>query len=152
MKIFDIFTNIKDFQNNILPLTSSNTIPTKEQIGYLSLKPKYISEFEASIPIMTGCDNFCSYCVVPYARGREISRSANEVVSEISTLISKGYKCITLLGQNVNSYCDNSNMKSVINFPKLLKMINAIPGNFWIFFASDIYTILVFSRVCLFLR
>lgn len=71
---------------------------------YLSLPPNYDSKFQAYVPIMTGCDNFCSYCAVPYTRGREKSRPVQEVVDECRELITKGYKEITLLGQNVNSY------------------------------------------------
>ena len=81
---------------------------------------------------MTGCNNYCSYCVVPYVRGREVSRSAKEIIYEIKNLVKKGYKEIWLLGQNVNSYKDGK-----IDFPKLLKMANAVPGDFWIRFTSS---------------
>jgi tRNA-2-methylthio-N6-dimethylallyladenosine synthase len=81
---------------------------------------------------MTGCNNFCSYCVVPHARGREVSRPTKEIISEVKDLIKKGCKEIILLGQNVNSYNDKKT-----NFSKLLKKINALPGNFWIQFLSN---------------
>jgi tRNA-2-methylthio-N6-dimethylallyladenosine synthase len=81
---------------------------------------------------MTGCNNFCSYCVVPYARGREISRPATEIISEIKKLLQKGRREIMLLGQNVNSYKERNT-----NFSKLLKKVNAIPGDFWISFISN---------------
>ena len=71
---------------------------------YLKIKPRYASKFQAFIPIMTGCDNFCSYCVVPYARGREKSRPMEEVLEEARELVKNGCVEITLLGQNVNSY------------------------------------------------
>jgi tRNA-2-methylthio-N6-dimethylallyladenosine synthase len=81
------------------------------------------------VPIMTGCNNFCSYCVVPYTRGREISRQTKEIICEVEKLVKRGVKEIWLLGQNVNSY--------KYDFPKLLKRINKIPGKFWIRFTSS---------------
>jgi tRNA-2-methylthio-N6-dimethylallyladenosine synthase len=99
---------------------------------YLKIEPKYSSKFSANVPIMTGCNNFCAYCVVPYAREREISRSAKDIILEIKNLVKKKYKEIWLLGQNVNSYKDKNT-----NFPKLLKMVNNVPGNFWIRFTSS---------------
>jgi tRNA-2-methylthio-N6-dimethylallyladenosine synthase len=114
--------------------------------GYLSIMPNHANKFQAYVPIMTGCNNFCSYCVVPYARGREVSRKTSEIISEIKALIKKGYKQIILLGQNVNSYCDSSKNSSSealakedykITFPKLLKKINSLTGNFWVSFVSS---------------
>ena len=93
--------------------------------------PVYSSKFSAYVPIMTGCNNFCTYCAVPYTRGRERSRPAKDIIKEVKNLIEKDYKEIWLLGQNVNSYKSGN-----INFPKLLKSINDIPGNFWIRFTS----------------
>jgi len=71
---------------------------------YLKIKAKYNSKFSAFVPIGNGCDNFCTYCVVPYARGREVYRDADLVIKEVQELVSKGYKEITLIAQNVNSY------------------------------------------------
>jgi len=102
------------------------------QNNYLDIAPKYSSKFSANVPIMTGCNNFCSYCVVPYAREREVSRPAKKIIREIKNLVKTGYKEVWLLGQNVNSY---KNGKT--NFPKLLEMINDIPGDFWIRFTSS---------------
>lgn len=93
--------------------------------NYFECSPIYQSKFSAYVPIMTGCNNFCSYCVVPYTRGQEISRKAKEIIAEVQSLIKKGYKEIVLLGQNVNSYKDGNT-----SFPRLLKKINNIPGNF----------------------
>jgi tRNA-2-methylthio-N6-dimethylallyladenosine synthase len=101
-------------------------------INYLSIKPKYSTPFSAYVPAMTGCNNFCSYCVVPYARGREVSRPVSEIIKEIEGLIKNNYKEIVLLGQNANSYKDGRT-----NFSKLIKKINAIPGDFWIHFLSN---------------
>ena len=99
--------------------------------NYFEILPKYQTRFSALVPIMTGCNNSCAYCVVPYTRGKEISRPAKEIIQEIKKLIKGGYKEIWLLGQNVNSYRDG-----LINFPKLLKAVNDIRGDFWIRFTS----------------
>ena len=71
---------------------------------FWKLQPSYLSDFEAYIPIQNGCDKFCTFCAVPYTRGREISRPSEEIMEELKYLVDKGYKSITLLGQNVNSY------------------------------------------------
>jgi len=104
----------------------------KLDANYLKEQPKYSNNFSAFVPIMTGCNNFCTFCVVPYVRGPEISRKAKEIVSETENLIKNNFKEIWLLGQNVNSYKDRN-----VNFPKLLKQINNIRGNFWIRFTSS---------------
>lgn len=113
-------------------IPAKKNIPNKETIAYLSIIPKYKNKHRAFVPIMTGCNNFCSYCVVPYARGREVSRPEEEIIKETKNLVKKGCKEIILLGQNVNSY---QGLK--VNFPQLLKKINNIPGNFWISFVSN---------------
>ena len=102
--------------------------------NYLSIKPKYVSKISAFVPIGNGCDNFCTYCVVPYARGREVYRSVEDIVKEARVLVRRGYKEITLIAQNVNSYRDS---KRNINFAKLLKTVNNIKGDFWIRFATS---------------
>lgn len=105
-------------------------------INYFKINPNYSNKFHAYVPIMTGCNNFCSYCVVPYSRGREVSRSVKEIIKEVKSLIKQGYKAITLLGQNVNSYSGKLNNQK-IDFPTLLKMVNDIDGNFWIWFITS---------------
>jgi len=130
-KKVDLFTEIKDFSVSIKCLFDKDDT-SQYQRDYLKIIPKHKNAFQAYIPIMTGCNNFCSYCVVPYARGREVSRPAEEIIKEVKSLIKKGYKEIILLGQNVNSYKNGR-----INFSQLLKKINALPGHFWISFISN---------------
>lgn len=91
--------------------------------------------FKGWLPIMYGCDNFCSYCIVPYVRGRERSRSSAAVISEAQDMIAKGYKDITLLGQNVNSY--GKGLDEDINFAKLLHQIDQIPGDYRLRFMTS---------------
>lgn len=126
-----------------------NSSYSKGSHPYFNIQPKYTNKHTAYIPIMTGCNNFCAYCVVPYARGREISRPTEDIISEVKNLIKRGYKHIVLLGQNVNSY--KSGIKrsptsfgrlgreksDFYNFSELLKKINALPGHFWISFISN---------------
>lgn len=100
----------------------------KDLDQFLLLEPVYNSKFQAAVPIITGCNNFCTYCAVPYTRGREKSRPYKDIINEVKKLIKKNYKEITLLGENVNSYR--------YNFPKLLKEIAEMPGDFWIRFTA----------------
>lgn len=93
------------------------------------------SNIFASVPIMYGCNNFCTYCIVPYVRGRERSRKSDTIVNEVTQLVRQGYKEIMLLGQNVNSY--GNDLKDEISFPQLLRKINAIDGDFIIRFMSS---------------
>ena len=79
--------------------------------NYLSVTPKHQSAFQAYVPIMTGCEGFCTYCVVPYVRGKEVSRPVEEIVKEVRSLVKQGYKEITLLGENVNNYSDMKTLK-----------------------------------------
>lgn len=84
------------------------------------------SPFSAWIPIMYGCNNFCTYCIVPYVRGRERSRAIENIVTEIEQAVKEGYKEFTLLGQNVNSYGKDFGEKDA--FAKLLRRVNEIEG------------------------
>jgi tRNA-2-methylthio-N6-dimethylallyladenosine synthase len=106
---------------------------------FWKLQPSYLSDFEAYIPIQNGCDKFCTFCAVPYTRGREISRPSGEIMEELKHLVDKGYKSITLLGQNVNSYgLDKKGAE--LSFPGLLRQIGEygrISGHeFWVYFTS----------------
>ena len=86
----------------------------------------YNDKYKASVSIIYGCNNFCSYCIVPYVRGREHSRKIQDIVNDVEELAQKGYKEIMLLGQNVNSY--GNDLKDGTNFPKLLREIEKIDG------------------------
>ncbi|MBN2618920.1 MAG: tRNA (N6-isopentenyl adenosine(37)-C2)-methylthiotransferase MiaB [Spirochaetales bacterium] len=86
------------------------------------IDPQYANNFDAYVPIQNGCNNFCTYCAVPYTRGRELSRSSQDIISEVKSLIDRGYKQITLLGQNVNSYGSDKNGEE-ISFNQLLTKI-----------------------------
>jgi tRNA-2-methylthio-N6-dimethylallyladenosine synthase len=88
---------------------------------YNDLYPVHTGDFNAFVTIMRGCNNFCSYCIVPYTRGRERSRAVDEIVAEVRQVGEKGFKDVTLLGQNVNSY----NYQDV-NFPALLRRVNEV--------------------------
>lgn len=90
----------------------------------LPAKRKY--GFKAFVNVMHGCNNFCTYCIVPYTRGREKSRRPEDILEEINELASQGYKEVTLLGQNVNSYGKTLDKK--INFAQLLRMVNEVEG------------------------
>ena len=90
---------------------------------------------KAWLPIMYGCNNFCSYCIVPYVRGRERSRMPEDIIREAKELIAQGSKDITLLGQNVNSYGKNPDCG--MNFAQLIREINALDGDFIIRFMTS---------------
>ncbi|MBR0512109.1 MAG: tRNA (N6-isopentenyl adenosine(37)-C2)-methylthiotransferase MiaB, partial [Ruminococcus sp.] len=93
------------------------------------------SSYKASVPIMFGCNNFCTYCIVPYVRGRERSRRPEDIIEEVRQLAAQGYKEIMLLGQNVNSY--GNDLDGKCSFPQLLRELNKIEGDFWIRFMSS---------------
>ncbi|SHM77313.1 tRNA (N6-isopentenyl adenosine(37)-C2)-methylthiotransferase MiaB [Ruminococcus flavefaciens] len=93
------------------------------------------SSFKASVPIMFGCNNFCTYCIVPYVRGRERSRRAEDIIEEVRGLVQNGYKEIMLLGQNVNSY--GKDLENGMTFPQLLRELDKIEGDFVIRFMSS---------------
>ena len=93
------------------------------------------NESRAWVSIMYGCNNFCSYCIVPYVRGRERSRRMEAIVEEVRELVAKGYKDITLLGQNVNSYGKDSDFH--YDFADLLEELDRIEGDYWIHFMTS---------------
>lgn len=117
---------------------------TGKRVYELSLDNKEIVEnipicrdgtLKGWLPIMYGCNNFCTYCIVPYVRGRERSRDPKEIIKEVTEMVNSGFKEIMLLGQNVNSY--GKGESHGINFAKLLRMVNDIPGDFRIRFMTS---------------
>ena len=92
-------------------------------------------DFKGWLPIMYGCNNFCTYCIVPYVRGRERSRDRDVIVSEARNMIQQGYKDITLLGQNVNSY--GKTLENPVSFAQLISEIDAIDGDYWLRFMTS---------------
>lgn len=98
------------------------------------LDADFDSKITASIPITYGCNNFCTYCIVPYVRGRERSVPMDQIVNEVKDFVEKGYKEIMLLGQNVNSY--GNDLKNGENFATLLERICEIEGDFLVRFVS----------------
>lgn len=93
------------------------------------------SSFRAWLPIMYGCDNFCTYCIVPYVRGRERSRKSADILEEFRQLLAEGYRDITLLGQNVNSY--GKGLEEGLDFADLLAMLDKEPGDYRIRFMTS---------------
>ncbi|MBU1890723.1 MiaB/RimO family radical SAM methylthiotransferase [Patescibacteria group bacterium] len=143
--------------------TKNNKALSSDLDNYFDIKPQYNSKFQAFIPISRGCNKHCSYCAVPLTRGKEVSRPPNDIIKEVRQLIKNGYKEITLVGQNVNSYgwdfqgvainfpqrkvyyhdkdkrvtASKLTVKNPMNFPQLLNKIENIPGKFWIRFITS---------------
>lgn len=142
-EMFNVIFNIDDLGKLPEILGRGTVEEESEFLGksgeYLGIVPAYESSFRAYVPIMTGCDNFCTYCAVPYTRGREKSRPEEEIIIECKTLIAKGFREITLLGQNVNSYRQSGtgNQGKNNGFVELLKKIDKIPGDFRVYFYSN---------------
>jgi tRNA-2-methylthio-N6-dimethylallyladenosine synthase len=150
LKLFDITFQMKDLPK--LPemigqygITTPKNLhsafdPHNENIEeFWHVQPAYQSSFEAFIPIQNGCDKFCTFCAVPYTRGREVSRPSTDIITEVALLVAQGYKSITLLGQNVNSYGLDKKGEE-LTFAQLLQEIGEL-GNrsnkeFWVYFTS----------------
>ena len=117
-------------------IARSRRIFCPEEVEYVvaeGLPIERKSDYRAWVSIMYGCNNFCSYCIVPYVRGRERSREMAEVVAEVKELVEKGYKDITLLGQNVNSYAKGMGY----DFADLLAELDKIEGDYVIRFMTS---------------
>ena len=118
-KLYNVVVN---HQRKIEYIDVSNSLEEEVPI-------KYEDKYKASVSIIYGCNNFCTYCIVPYVRGRERSRKPEDILLDIKRLAKKGYKEIMLLGQNVNSYGNDFNEKlNGYNFPKLLQDVEKIEG------------------------
>ena len=130
--LVDIWMPITDLDNISNLLNGDEKISKKNERDYLKLKAKYQTDYSAFVPIGNGCDNYCAYCYVPYARGREKYRDYKEIIKEVKDLIKKDYKEITLIAQNVNSYKSGN-----VNFSKLLRMVNDLQGDFWLRFSTS---------------
>ena len=130
-----------NIQRPLVPLFSKKDKinPSANMDRFWVIEPDHISDFEAFIPIQNGCNKFCTYCAVPYTRGREVSRKSEEILEELKELVQKDYKLITLLGQNVNSYGLDKKGEE-INFAELLRRIgeygNSVDKEFWVYFTS----------------
>lgn len=129
-KIPELICKLLQGERHIVELSMPNS-PFPEHIPMVREK----ASAKANLPIMYGCDNFCTYCVVPLVRGREQSRLSGDILTEFTSLVEAGYKEITLLGQNVNSY--GRGLDEGVTFPKLLRILNAVQGNFRIRFMSS---------------
>ena len=133
--------NIAELKNFIEKrnLTHKKVIDIKgtEDISNRDLMPKKrTSGINAWVNIMYGCNNFCTYCIVPYVRGREVSRPIDEIKKEVEKVVKEGYKQVTLLGQNVNSFGNDIDDENV-NFANLLKTLDEIDGDFRLTFMTS---------------
>lgn len=145
----DIWLPIKELPYLQNKLTGENDANRDlDNNEYLRIPPKLSSSFSAFIPVGNGCDNYCAYCVVPYARGREVYRPALEVVKEAERIIDEGYKEVNLIAQNVNSYTsvlvNSENSKKYfsklrfrVDFADLLEAVSRFKKDFWVRFATS---------------
>ena len=134
LPLFDYFIDIKKIKTleKILPKTKEDNKMVLEKCSSIKSAPfKIKTKVSALVPISNGCDNFCAYCIVPLARGREISRTVLDVIDDVKRAVNDDVKEIWLLGQTVNSYKNEG-----VKFHNLLRLINDIDGDFWFRFTS----------------
>ena len=132
----DYVLGTNDKQKVVEIATGVSDVERDENYTFLNSYYKE-GDYSTFVPIMNGCNNFCTYCIVPYVRGRESSRSLESVIEEVKYLDSQKVREITLLGQNVNSYKYTDENGNLINFPKLLKAVSDVCDNIeWIRFES----------------
>ncbi len=172
---FDLVLDIKDLlnlpkelekmKNTKLTGADKGIYQEKYADNYFAVKPKYANDFQAFVPVMTGCNAFCTYCAVPYTRGRELCRHPKEVIQEVFELVKHDYKEVTLLGQIINKYMvkvdepfkkwldvflkeihapklpelesEYYKDKNIFKFPQLLAVLASIPGNWWLRYTSS---------------
>lgn len=130
MPWINAFIGIGDFDKlgKVLGLENFDETVGKQQM--------YTSSISSLVPISSGCDNFCSYCVVPFSRGKEIYFRYEEIIEQVRSLVAKKYRLITLLGQNVNSWKGIIGGKQAA-FPELLREIDKIKGAYWLTFLTS---------------
>ncbi|MCM8761489.1 MAG: tRNA (N6-isopentenyl adenosine(37)-C2)-methylthiotransferase MiaB [Candidatus Omnitrophica bacterium] len=123
----DLAGILKDFMENRCAIVAVDKVNEKRPEIFSIYRE---NDFKAYVSIGEGCDNYCSYCIVPYVRGKERSRDAKDVIREVEELAARGFKEVTLLGQNVNSYgkAVRPSGRQAVNFVKLLERINKING------------------------
>ena len=131
-EIFDFVLDKKDLGN--WPAILNKKAEPSAVKNYLEITPIYENKIQAFVPISNGCDNFCTYCAVPYTRGHLVSRNYKSILKEIRNLAKAGYKEIWLLGENVNAYLSPG--KEHIDFANLIVEIDKIEGDFWLRFTS----------------
>ena len=134
---------IQSFPKILCDFILNRPVKNKHAVIYTSKENPILEDFpmkrnnkiKAFVSIMSGCNNFCSYCIVPYVRGRERSRKPEAIIKETQELLTAGYKDITLLGQNVNSY--GKDLSEGIDFCYLLKKLDALEGDFKLRFMTS---------------
>ena len=128
---FERFLKQKQTQKRVVEIVETEDIRLRD-----SMKVCRTSGVNAWVNITYGCNNFCTYCIVPYVRGREVSRPMNDIIAEVESLLKQGYKQVTLLGQNVNSY-GNDIPDDSVNFANLLQQLDNLPYTYRLRFMTS---------------
>ena len=130
-----IHTFPESLYNCLLKQERVFSVPDSDGVIFEGVPSKHTNSLKAFLPISYGCNNFCTYCVVPLVKGRERSRKYEDIVADAKQLVADGYKEIMLIGQNVNSYGNDFGEQNL--FAKLLREIDSIPGDFIIRFMTS---------------
>ena len=153
---FEDFLKQKQSKKRVIEIVETEDIRLRD-----SMKVSRTSGVNAWVNISYGCNNFCTYCIVPYVRGREISRPMNDIIAEVESLLEQGFKQITLLGQNVNSYGNDVSDDGVTTFANLLLKLDNLPYKFRLRFmtshpkdlSEDVVTVMANSKnICHYLH